>query len=237
MKKFYITLDSLLDTRLGVIRAHSKEAAENIIECKDYLLREFNNWELFTNGIVDDELFEKLYSERGGDNTQRTLSNSIITNIIPVIYRLIAEELNTIINNSSMDDKDVIITVDTSPYSLNDVEKEELLIILNELFSDKQAIELTEVGITELTPRYIYNNFALVIMYDFHEWIKLHFEELVKIRGASVNYIAPKLFERDVSTLTIEEKKRELLKFKMVNFMYMNFNTIDTRYFSRFSKT
>lgn len=232
MKKFYTNLDSLLDTRLGVIASYSQEAASNVLKSPNYLNREHDNWELFTEGLVTNELFNELYSNRGGVNTQATISSSVLTDLVKVIHRCIADELSTHLDNSGDRFEPICLVVDTAPYDLDVDLKDALMGILEELFGEGIAYELVNLGIDNLTPKYIYDNLTLILIYDIHQWLRTHYSEMVKLRATSVNFIGPKLFERDVSELEVEYKKHELLKFKIDHLVCMNFEFIDASCFS-----
>lgn len=232
MKKVLINLDILLDTRLGSVSRFSQEAASNVISCPDYYVREYDDWSKFTKGLMDNDLFNSYYETRGGENTAATLNGSVLTNIVPVLHRMIGEEIATRLENQASEFKEILLVVDLHPYVLDLETKDELLTILHELFGEDQAIEFINKGIHETTPEYIFENYALVLTYDLHKWLHLHYPALVKLRAASVNFIGPKLFEKDVSGLTIDYKKRELLKFKMDHLVCMNFDFINTEYFS-----
>lgn len=232
MKKFYINLDVLLDTRLGTIARHSQEAASKVIGNENYYLREHDNWELFTEGLITNDKFKELYADRGNENTFETLSSSVLTNIIPVIHRIIVDELSTHLDNSGSSQEPILLTLDIAPYVLDLNLKDSLVGILNELFGEGIDYELANIGLKQLTPKFIFDNYALVLIYDLHEWLRIHYSELVKIRAGEVNFIGPKLFERDVSELDLDYKKHELLKFKIDHLVCMNFDFINAEYFS-----
>ncbi len=232
MKKVLINLDVLLDTRLGSVGRYSQEAAAKVIANERYYYRDHDNWELFTDGLMDNELFKHYYETRGGANTAATLNASVLTNIIPVLHRMLGEELATHMDNSGTDFREVMLVIDLHPYELDLESKDELMGIIAELMGPDQAVDFINKGIAETTPQYIFDNYALVITYDMHEWLRLHYPELVRMRAASVNFIGPKLFEKDTTGLEDSYKSRELLKFKMDHLVCMNFDFINAEYFS-----
>ncbi|MBW6072732.1 hypothetical protein, partial [Pseudomonas aeruginosa] len=81
-------------------------------------------------------------------------------------------------------------------------------------------------------PKFLDALYAMYITYDFHEWMHTHYLALSKVQMPCFNFIGPKLFERDVSKLTIEEKKFELFKFRVERLIHMDFEFIDAKYFS-----
>jgi hypothetical protein len=75
-------------------------------------------------------------------------------------------------------------------------------------------------------------NFAAAVMYEFPEWVKLHKDELYQTKLNCFNFIAPKIFEVDVSETPIDQKQASLNAFRMLHLLYMDFEFIDAKYFS-----
>lgn len=232
MKKFLIDLDILLDTRLSVIANYNQTVAKQLLANDAYRYRESDQWDKLTNGVVSNELFKELYDNRGGDNSRDTIEASVIANMVPVIHRLIGEELATHLDNKDDDKGHPILVVNYYPYVLNTEERDTLVGIIKDLFGKDQQVELVNLNMKSVSPRYLYDNVALVIMYEMHDWIKLHYESLTKLRAGSVTFLGPKLFEKDVSELETEDKKQQLQLFKMIHLQCMNFDYINAEYFS-----
>lgn len=232
IKRIITPLDIHLDTRLGTIARINPEAAEYLLSNHEYWLRENDFWGLLTNGMVTDEQFKEAYAERGGENTKATLERSIRTGIAPFILRLLTDDhINRLNQMGDAEDK-VALTINYWPYSLGGTEIEYLRDIMHELYSHTIDIEFVSIPMEELTPNVLNENFAACVMYEFPDWIKMHANALGEIRINCFNFISPKIFEKDVSSVTIEAKQATLTAFRMQKLIHMDFEFIDAKYFS-----
>lgn len=232
LKRILIDLDTLLDTRLGVINTINPEAAKYIAKSNDYWDRENDFWEVLTGGLVTREQFDVAWSERGGNNSADVINSSVITDIVPLVMKLLGEDL---VNRANLmgDELDMIsIAVNTWPYALSLDEKEDMRDIATYLFGETTPIEIIDVPMSYITPTYLDEHFAAVITYNFLEWIRMHHADLGKARMNCFNFIGPRIFEKDVSKLTIDEKKTILDVFRLEKLIHMDFEFIDARHFS-----
>lgn len=235
-KRLLVTLDVLLDTRLGVIAAFDDNIASTILNNPEYLLREHEDWSLVSNGLITNDKVDALYSARGGVNTADTLNASLQTSILPFIHQLLIESDLARMNNRTEHDDELKLCVDIHPYELSLEYRDELLTILKELFGDSTDITITSLGLEQASPNTLYASYGGYITYEFNKWIKHHYLELSTSRMTDFTFIGPKLFEKDVSKLEPAVKKRELLRFKLEKLMYMTFEFIDAKYFSILSR-
>lgn len=236
IRKLLVTLDTFLDTRLGTIADHNTEAAEAILNNPEYILREHDDWSKLSGGLIDNETFDELYANRGGSNTIATLSASVVTGVIPLLLTLLSESNLAEIHNRTKGLSDLEICVDLHPYELDTDTKDELLNILKVYLGNETTITLTELGIEAASPSTLDVGYSGYISYDFNAWIKLHYLDLAKVRIPDFTFIGPKLFEKDVSELEPDIKRREVLRFKMEKMIYMNFEFVDTKCFSIIGK-
>lgn len=234
LKRILVPLDTILDTRLGVISGISSEAATRLTSSDHYWLREHNDWYKLTGGLITNEQFDKAYALRGGENTKQTISNSVLTGIVPFIIRIMGEfEVNSLNDlNAQLDE--IALVVNYYPYVFNADELEVLEDSVKDIFGTNIILELISIPDTLLTPQLFDREFAMYIPYDSHEWIHQHHEALAQVRMPCFNFVGPKLFEKDVSKLTIDQKKAELTRFRLEKLIYMSFDFIDVKYFSMF---
>ncbi len=235
VKRILTPLDAHLDTRLGTIARLSQVAAERVISNPEYWTRENEAWEYFTQGLVTDEQFNEAYAERGGVNTHATLGASVRTSIAPFLLKLLTDDNINRLNQMGDPDDVVCLSVNYWPYNLSDNELEWLRDIMHEMYGQTTMIELISVSMEELSPGFLNENFAACVMYEFHEWIKMHAVALSDIRINCFNFIGPKIFEADVSQLSIDAKVQILNSFRMTKLLHMDFEFIDAKYFSVFN--
>lgn len=236
LKRILVDLDTLLDTRLGVVNFVSKEAASYLIKNEAYWDRENDFWEPLTGGLITQAQFDEAWAARGGNNSADVLNGSVLSGIQPFIMRVLTEDLVNRANLMGDDMDDVGITVNTWPYSLSLNEIEDMRDITEYLFGPIH-IEIVDIPLSEITPEFLDKHFSAVVTYNFLEWIKLHYEGLAKARMNDFNFISARIFEHDVSKVSIDEKKTAVDMFRIEKLIHMDFEFIDARHFSMFRPT
>lgn len=232
IKRILLDLDTLLDTRLGVINMLNPEAAKLLISSDAYWDRENDFWEVLTQGLVTREAFNEAWAARGGNNSADVLNGSILSGATPFILRMLTDDL---INRSNQmgDIKDEVgLVINTWPYALTLDEVEDMRDIAVYLFGATTNIELVDIPMDKITPLFLDAGYAAVVTYNFIEWIKMHHEELGTVKMNCFNFIGPRIYEADVSKLSIDEKKTIIDMFRLEKLIHMDFEFIDARYFS-----
>lgn len=232
IKRILVDLDVLLDTRLGVIRYIDAEAASYVVSNNEYWLRENDDWFKLTNGRITNEQFKEVYAKRG-EYSSEILNASVLSNIIPFLMRVLAEDNINRLDNMGNPDDEVGITVNYWPYDLPGETIEELKDIVREYYGNI-PVEVVSYSLETLEPKFLDALCSMYLTYSMHDWLYTHYLALSKVLMPDFNFIGPKLFEKDVSQLTIDQKKFELFKFKLERQVYMDFDFIDAQYFSMF---
>lgn len=226
--KLYIDADSIFDTRLASIAQLNKDVASDMMKSSDYWLREADNWHKLTMGRLKQDDVVAQYAKR--DNT--TLQASVMTGIIAPLIRIMGE--NEIAIQDGRPNLDIAFDINLYPYTLDDEGME----LFRELFSYRLGFRPTMTFRSYppafLTPAFLIQNYAIAFMYDFNGWIKLHLSALVKNRSQGFNLIVPRLFEKDITGLTLEQKQDEVTAFRLYMLEYMNIHFIDASCFSMF---
>ncbi|MNK68827.1 hypothetical protein D3C87_882050 [compost metagenome] len=232
IRRILIGLDVLLDTRLGVMSNLNKDAAAALVKNPDYWERDFDDWFKLTGGLVTNEQFREAYAMRGGINTAKTLNESFETGMAPFIYRLLAEADVNMMDGMTKHTDEVGLAINVAPYVLAPNERQELVRIMQEKYGRELNVKLVDYQLHELTVERLADEFGGMIIYEFAEWFKYHHVAIVGALMSDFNVIQPKLFDRDPSELTIEERKHDFFRFRLITQHNMDINYIDTRYFS-----
>lgn len=226
--KLYIDLDSILDTRISTLAKLDSEIAGALLKSEVYWLRESDHWDLLTQGRVTQEQFDAQYAERD----KELLKTSFITGIFAPLTKLIAD--NELAMAEGAPNKPISFEINIWPYQL---EPDEMDLLIN-LFKYRLGVEATvtmcSVSLEQLTPTYLTDRYAGAFMYPFHQWIKLHLAELIKHNHPDFTLVVPKLFEQDVSRLTVDEKRDQVTTFRLYLLEYMDISFIDASCFSIF---
>lgn len=227
IKKIYIDLDTLFDTRVALINQINPDACTALLTNKEYWLREHTHWPALTNQLLTDELFDEAWLKR--DTT--VLKSAMMTNIIPVLLSIISEF--QVAKRENRVPFDIALEINIHPYVLDSEEMDELTSILqNEILHDGLPVLFVSVAMDELTPEFIDRHYASMFVFDYHRWIKHHCDALVKKPCKGLTMIVPKLYEKDPSKLPVDKKKEELAIFKLLLLELIMFEFVDARYFS-----
>jgi hypothetical protein len=228
MRKIYIDLDGLLDTRLGTLSLLNTEAAVQVIQTDAYWDREFDDWNQLTNGFVDNTAFEKAWGERD----HRVLRESVVTSIMVVLNRVITEYHRNV--KDGVVDDDVAIEINVAPYEFTDEEMEELTDIIRSATYSELPVMFLSRAVEDLTPSFIRERYAAMVFFEFHRWIRLHHKELATTPCRDITFIVPRLFEQNPHRLSDEQKRDELIAFRLGLLDYLELEFIDASWFSMF---
>lgn len=184
----YIELDALLDTRLGVLYQADPELAVKVLDSNKYRKRLIDRF-----GHISAEKFEELYKKRDID----TLKKSVLTNMPYFLQRLVKD---CIVHSSVTNvDQELCFVVNTYPYVFED---ESLLTMLKDCIGyhmlDAVDIRIVHMPPEELTPRYVKENFDILIMYRFQEWLYMHRDEFLIHRCPAVTLVAPAIYWKEM---------------------------------------
>lgn len=192
---YLICLDSLFDTRLGVVTGLGESAIMQLVE-SDYSKRE------------DDSCLHAIpgYLQAWATRSITTLMQSHRTVFVSTVVDLLLADVND--KEIGLPDRKFNLYINTWPYSLDETSKVELVNILTMLLQNRVTVTCRSYSPQMLSPKTILsNNFTLVALYNFEEWIKLHFEALYSSPLKEVVFVAPMLREinaRELPEVTAE---------------------------------
>lgn len=221
-----IEADALFDTRLGTVSQLSEEAARVLVSSQRYWEREHENWEALTDGLITNEQFREAYAKRDTE----TLFASMSTMILLVMVKIMNDFQANIVDGMVDDDVRVVVNLHRYEFSLE--MQEELIQIIRLHLGKDVMVTFCDIALEALTPKEIRDRFAVVFLYNFHEWIKHHQLALASQRSPDIYMVIPKLFETDPKRLTVQEKQLQATAFQLQWLEHMDFQFIDARYFS-----
>jgi hypothetical protein len=228
MKKIYIDLDGLLDTRLGTLSLNNPEAAVQVVKSDAYWDRDYTDWHRFSNGYVDNDTFNHWWVERD----RRVLQESVVTGIITVLMRLLTEYSQN--QKEGTVEEDVAVEINIAPYDFSDDEMDELTAILREATYSELPVLFSSRPLDELTPEFIREQYGAVILFEFHAWIRHHHTALVEHRCRDITFVVPRLFEQDPQRLSDEQRRDEFIAFRLGFLDHLELEFIDANWFSMF---
>lgn len=202
--RILIDIDTLLDTRMGVLMQMNESLfADNVDE--GYRVRNNDVWSNLFDGIDQAE-----YEERYRNRDEIALRNSRITNMVHVLIRLITDYSTTRMFQNRENDKLELI-INLFPYvNLSKVEIHHILQCLTEYLGSSITLRVAFYDPME-TPlsRLVSDGFTQYIMYDFNSWCKKHYSNSTDYdsvdRKQDFIIVAPRISERELTDAEREE--------------------------------
>lgn len=226
--KIYIDLDSIMDTRISTLAKLDNELAGELLKTEAYWYRESDHWDTLTGGVINQDSFTQTYAKRNKD----LLKSSFITGIFGPLAKVMAD--NELAMAEGALNKPISFEINIWPYKLDPVEMDAFIELFKYRLGVDVPVTMCSVPLESVTPTFLTDRYASAFMYSFHEWIKFHLEELVKYQHPDFILVVPKLFERDVSRLSIDDKRDQVTAFRVYLLEYMDITFIDASCFSIF---
>ncbi len=182
IESFVIEFDCLLDTRLGTIRKMGKELADRVY-APEYITREEDKFE-----GVDPAVFTRMYNERD----EETLKHSTLTAFVPHLQNLVRFMSEIAVARAEYDG--IKIAVNMYPYRLSDAVLSEVRQCVSAWTGGFVPVELINIPPEGLSPEVVNDNFAVMVMYDYANWMSKHKVAFNATRCTDVHLIAPALY-------------------------------------------
>jgi len=182
-----VELDCLLDTRIGTLSLLDDKAAAALLSEK-YTHRVSDNWEFLTDGAVTNEAFNQRYQQRDKDVLKASRPVNLITFLPKLLNDLEKQALSEPIT------KDLTLRINTYPYKLTVMERRIITECIYEQYTSAYTkVDVVDIAPDKLTPRYLREEVAMVIMYDFNRWLTLHIDQLAANPLPDTHMVIPAL--------------------------------------------
>lgn len=183
VSNYLISLDAIWDTRLGVVAMLGGDALDKL-EAMDY------------NKRSSDEGLHSIegYTEAWAKRTTEVLRYSTRNQFFDTMCKLINDDI--LDHTVGMPNRKFNLFLNTYPYRLTAEEKEEYCYVLHILLGGRVNVETRYLGPMAMSPSNLAGGcYIAVAMYDFTEWVKMHFEALYKTPIKEMVFVAPCLKE------------------------------------------
>lgn len=231
MACIHVTLDSLLDTRLGTLIYLDEQEAARVFDC-GYYQRTSDDWSALGLNINQSE-YQRVYENRSEGG--HILSLSKITNAVALVVHM-ADELEEQAKTTPFNDK-TRIEVNTYPYLFSAELCDTFARALGIYFPDSVEITTTRVSTKELTPSHIDEYYDMFVIYDFNEWLQEHYEKLRARPIPSTLALAPALYHNQIpdDEELKDEQGNTICPFAALEYVLtpmLSLSLADVRYFS-----
>lgn len=194
--RVYISLDCLLDTKLGCIAQNDPELATELLSKGLWSNRLKDHWP----GKLTNAQFKKWYEKRD----METLKHSVLTNMNYFLKRLIKDSIIYTVHTQAEDR--VVFELNIWPYEAPDQEFVDMLVECLRFHTySTSSIVVISTPPKELTPELVARRYKVAIMNDPFEWTALHKEYFEKKGIPDVIMVSPMLLDPDAD---LEEMRR-----------------------------
>jgi len=183
LETIYIELDALLDTRLGTISQIDSNLASSVLLSGKYHTREDDVFE-----GVDVTEYKEMYSKRD----TLTLANSLVTDAIFLLKHLVGVLTEQAIQRPYHEGCQIVVNY--FPYNLDHAEREEIAKAVTAWVQSLAPVELVRIPPKDLTPDYCKKSYALMIAYEYEDWMNIHAEAFKQTRLPEVTMFVPALY-------------------------------------------
>lgn len=192
----YVGLDALFDTRLSTLYEVAADKVPEILRTS-YFDRNYDEFE-----GVDVEVFNKAYENRG----LHTLHNAMITRAAEMLMFFIDKTLKARASTPFV--MQPLIHLNVYPYKLDEDVINLIIMGLRSLTKGMCDIEVIDRPLEEITPSYVKTTYAIMIMYDYWNWLERQSEnkQLLSTNCADIALIGPAIVR---SSSIFDEVKNE----------------------------
>lgn len=194
--RILVTLDCLIDTRLGVIAQAYPDKVAKILNRKYYERIQ----DVFPG--INQEEFKTLWKNRNTD----TLKSSMMTNIHLLMESFIRSSAKDVMAGGQL--SNMIFDINIHPYVMDDEERQDLIGILEAIVGDAPEYNIISVPNEFLTPQHCKANYQVMVMYDFADWMRMHAPIFKEFRMPDLLIYAPQLLEKLPSPEEAQEMEK-----------------------------
>lgn len=198
IKNIYIDIDSLLDTRITIMKELLPKFTEDYLKDQEelYFYRNNNSFK-YKSYTVPDTLFMELYKYRSKlvlKNSKPTVLAHLMLNVLDEVFK------NIEVHDSH--DKPALI-VNTYPYKLTDEEQALFQLFLYNFIPSVIPIEMIYKSIPELTPEFFKEKSVIdIYMYNGYRWLEYIISNMSFVNSHMLNrtLFLPKFFSNSLKT-------------------------------------
>lgn len=183
--KGYISLDTLLDTHMGLLAKESPEWIPKLLEA-GYRDRVSDDFTLLVPDFPQ-FWFDCLYKNRDVSVLRYSRPRSTLA-----LIRKITNTLEDQVGGPFMEQ--VEIDVNIHPYVLSEPELTALHECVSYYCGVATKVNIIDFSLERLTPSFVKQSYGGVIMYDLMEWITTHSKELEHCKMPTITFYTPRIY-------------------------------------------
>lgn len=192
-----VSLDCLMDTRLGTLKRLNPAAAEQL-QTSWYHKRTVDAFDRNGSGI-NQKAYLALYEARD----EETLKLCTMTHLPRHLMALIASLTTT--QGMPLLAEQFTIHINLYPYDLPEPVRIAIRQAIETYTNNAAVVEMVSYAPEDLTVTLLKHTYDICFMYDFNEWLMQHTEEFKKAQIPEVRIVAPRLYLKDAPTQLLEK--------------------------------
>jgi hypothetical protein len=183
--RFLIELDAILDTRLGVMDNLDPEAAVRLIGNPAYYTRMIDHMEPLCG--ISEEAYQAAWKARSVND----LSHASVTPIVELIHcEVLALEAKQGLDPTL---EGVELVINLYPYLVSADEEKAIGKAILSMIGSKSPVRFVRLSPKELSPEIVRRDYSGLFLYNHHDWLLTHGDELTRRGVPRVTLVAPKL--------------------------------------------
>lgn len=184
--RFYVTLDTLLDTRFAVLSEICEPGQLNDVMINGYFSRVVDEF----HG-VDTARFSEAYLNRD----KKTLKHALLTNIYRQLLTFINRTIEARVATPYITTP--LVVLNTFPFKLTESETNTIILALSGVLENKADITVIYEDYLTVTPSSAKESYVAMFMYDYWRWMDAQAEngEFEKAQCSSVFLLGPAIFK------------------------------------------
>ena len=191
----YVSLDSLLDMRLGTLTLMDTTFAFEVSTDERYYTREEDLFASADMGTLTKKTFAHVHETLRDQVVRNSIRTRMFEFLEQLMQKLFFDALGTPFHSQ------VGIEVNTYPYVLDEEEAALTLESIAQLLDGRFTVRLIHLSPAELTVTMAAERYRAMVMYSYHEWLNLHDEEVrKKTLFDRTGLYVPRLYQGHVPT-------------------------------------
>lgn len=198
-KKILINADAAWDFRQGTMTKISPDFAALVTTQPEYYTRRLDRFGPSDNQLKP-EIYEKVFKRYQHDIFRISLK----TEIYGFLLDLCKQYIKQVVYAPFLTDFSLEFNI--YPIVLSEEEEREIIACLKELLGELK-FSIVRIAPEQLTLANVREHYTAMVMYNYHDWLNLHHEEMKKSNIRDVGLFVPRLFFGDVTKLSDEALK------------------------------
>lgn len=221
-----VSLDTLLDTRLGIVAGRHPDVAQALVGDQRYHMRVYENWSMLSGGKFTNDEFRTWWAERNTEDLKRSVMTSIVYPLGSILARIEAMCLDV------GEGYEPGIDINIWPYDLDPDEVEALRTAVSIRLGRSIIIVINSIPLNEYSLEWINRNYAACVLYDFDGWYNVHAKDLLKTPIPTVSMLIPKIFAKDPGSMKVADMENSFKVFVVQHIGVVSIEPINAEFFS-----